>query len=81
MIGNSGCFGKAYQPHIDDIQEAGAAVADIMAGMKEEDPGTSTQEPSSGMAAKMLCETLRRVRMLTWALVAVIAYLVIKEIN
>lgn len=80
MIGNSGCFGNAYQPPIDDIREAGAAVADIVAGMAVEDTGTRIPDPSSALAAKMLCETARRVRLLSWAVMAVVAYLVLKEI-
>lgn len=81
MIGQSGCFGKTYDPPIDDIREAGAAVADIVAGMAVEDPGTRTPDPSSALAAKMLFETARRVRLLSWTVMAVVAYLVIKELN
>lgn len=81
MIGNSGCFGKAYQPPIDDIQEAGAAVSDIMAGVTVEDPGTTSPDSTSEMAAMMLCETVRRVRFLSWAVALLALYVVAKELK
>lgn len=81
MIGQSGCFGKTYEPPIDDIQEADAAVTDIMAGMTVEDPETCSPDTSADLAARLLSMTMRRVRLLTWAVLAVVAYLVIKEID
>lgn len=82
MIGNSGCFGKAYNPPIDDIGEAGAAVADIIAGDTVEQPGeTVSPVASADPAARLLLATMRRVRVLTWAVMALVAYIVIKEID
>ncbi|MBR3711103.1 MAG: hypothetical protein IKM99_09120 [Bacteroidales bacterium] len=81
MIGQSGCFGNTYEPPIDDIHEAGAAVTDIMEGMTVGNPEPCAPDPSADLAARLLCVTMRRVRLLTWAVLAVVAYLVIKEID
>lgn len=80
MIGVSGCFGgtKAAYP-IDDINEAAAAVEEIV---ETTDPVPTEQqtEPAPDLAlAQLVGQYARRVRLLTWAVVAIAIMLVLKE--
>lgn len=80
MIGVSGCFGgtKTAYP-IDDIDEAAAAVEEIV---ETTDPVPTEQqtEPAPDLAlAQLVGQYARRVRLLTWAVVAIAIMLVLKE--
>lgn len=83
MITQSGCFGKqSYDPPIDDLNEAREAVADIIDSDTVENPAPCVQDPSASLAAaQVIGMTVRRVRLLTWAVVAIAVYLVLKEVK
>lgn len=83
MITRSGCFGtKAYDPPIDDLREAAQAVDDIIGSDPETVPEEPSQESAPDLgAAQLLGQYVRRVRLLTWAVVAIAAYLVLKELE
>ena len=83
MITQSGCFGaKAYDPPIDDLKEAAQALKDITGGDPETVPSEPYQESAPDLgAAQLLGQYMRRVRLLTWAVVAIAAYLVLKEVK
>lgn len=81
MITQSGCFGSHYDPPIDDLNEAREAVADIIGSATTENPVPSAQDPSALAVAHVLALTARRVRLLTWAVVAIAVYLVLKEVK
>lgn len=82
MITQSGCFGNHYDPPIDDLEEAREAVADIIGSDTVENPAPCVQDPSSALAAaQVIGLTVRRVRLLTWAVVAIAVYIVLKEIK
>lgn len=83
MITQSGCFGtKAYNPPIDDLKEAAQALKDIIGSDPETVPSEPAQESAPDMeAAQLLGQYMRRVRLLTWAVVAIAAYLVLNEMK
>lgn len=83
MITQSGCFGtKAYNPPIDDLKEAAQALKDIIGSDPETVPSEPAQESAPDMeAAQLLGQYVRRVRLLTWAVVAIAAYLVLNEMK
>jgi hypothetical protein len=83
MITQSGCFGtKAYNPPIDDLEEAAQAVEEIIGSDHETVPSEPSQESAPDLeAAQLLVQYMRRVRLLTWAVVAIAAYLVLKEMK
>lgn len=81
-MGNSGVFG-ASQPNetIDDLNEVKTAVDDII-----DDPEVETETPNveydlekAQLAAGIVQAYIKRVRLLTIAVVAIVLYLVIKE--
>lgn len=81
QIGVSGCFGSTTPYPIDDIEEVVGAVDDIV-----ETATPSADEPSAGISPNMALAQLvgqyaRRVRLLTWAVVAIVVVLVLKEVN
>lgn len=79
-IGNSGCFGAATNNPIDDIREAEAAVTDIVADAgTPETPVTEYDLATANAMAGIVGEYVRRVRLLTYAVVAIALYLVLKE--
>lgn len=82
MIGVSGCFGRRNGPDpIDDLAEAADTVNDIMGDAPEADPQGQPQGQGPDLAAaQVLGQYVRRVRLLTWAVVAVAIYLVMKEL-
>lgn len=80
MTGQSGCFGSTYQLPVDDIGEAAAAVDDIVSGMAADDAGQRAANQSAAPVAIMLFETARRVRLLSWAVALMAAYIVLKEL-
>lgn len=69
-------FGNAP---IGDLGDTAAAVGDITAdtGVPQEAPGLDLERAS--LAAAIVRETVRRVRLLTVAVVAIVLYLVLKE--
>lgn len=79
----SGCFGgMCYEPPIDDIREAAKAVDDIIVSDPETVPQEPPQESAPDLgAARLLGQYVRRVRLLTWVVVAIAAYIVLKELK
>ena len=79
MMTQSGCFGsqKLADP-IDDIDEARQAVADILdtAAPTVEQPAEAA--PNLALS-KLLGQYVRRVQLLTWAVIIIAADLVLKE--
>lgn len=85
MIGVSGCFGaRGTDWPIDDIGEAAAAVDEILdsAMVQPTDPPESEPEgPAPDLAtAQLVGQYLRRLRLLTWAVVAIVVYLALMDI-
>ena len=78
-MGISGCFGSSNLEYpIDDANEAAAAVEEIVVT----DDGEEPTAPGPNLAMAQLVEQyVRRVRLLTWAVVAIAAVLIIKEIK
>ena len=82
MIGVSGCFGGAKTAWpVDDIEEAAAAVEEIV-----DTDVTVPTEPQPEQApdlemAQLVGQFVRRVRLLTWAVVAMAFLLVLKEFD
>lgn len=72
-IGNSGCFRHIEDP-IDNVAEAAATVEEIVADNTPETTGND-------MSADVLAGCVRRVRILTWAVVVIAAVLVLKELK
>lgn len=84
MIGQSGCFGS--QPiandTIDNAAETSAAVDEIIETVTNEvETNTeNSQAAASLLLAQHYAYMEKRVRLLTWAVVAVAAYLMLKEL-
>ena len=81
MITQSGCFGQGAPTYdqIDTAAEAAAAVEAIEATPSPPD----ALDPTACAVVQMgaCCEALaRRVRLLTWAVAALVAYVIIKEL-
>lgn len=78
MIGESGCFGgsqPAANETIDNMAEVSAAVDDIIS-----DTGTVSSSASAAVVlARHYAYMERRVRMLTWAVVALAAVALLSE--
>lgn len=76
MITESGCFGGSGTPlnPIDDANEAAQAVKEIVENMQP-------AEESGTLDVIGLALVQHRVKMLTWAVVAMAVYLVIKELK
>ena len=77
-MGISGCFsGSTLEYPIDDANEAAAAVEEIVVT----DDGEEPTAPGPNLAMAQLVEQyVRRVRLLTWAVMALAAYVILKEI-
>lgn len=80
MMDASDLFGyrKPSEP-IDDINEVGAAVDDIMSTQPGTDDG-SQQAPDDAVML-ILQEYARRVRLLTWAVGIIALVLILKEVE
>lgn len=78
-IGVSGCFGDGGTAYpIDDIEEVEAAVSEIV------ETDTTGDEPAQApnlALVQLVGQYARRVRLLTWAVVAMAALLVLKELD
>jgi len=83
MSGVSGCFGsRMNNDPIDDVEEVSATVDDIVETMPEDTtPSEVGQEYllTIQQLANVAGEYARRIRLLTWAVVAIVVYLVLKE--
>lgn len=88
MKNNSDIFGFDAQPDIldtyepdpiDTLDEAAAAVDDILGGVTSEPETDDTQAAAAFMLAHY-AGMEKRVRMLTWAVVAMAAYLMLKDL-
>lgn len=85
MIGVSGCFGGGIaRGPIDDIAEAEIALGDIVdsASRQPDEPTAREDEGQTTdlMLAQLVEQYARRVRLLTWAVVAIAAYLLINAL-
>ena len=81
-LGVSGCFGgmsKANDP-IDDIDEAAVAVEEIVNTDSPADVAASEQAPSLALA-QLVGQYARRVRLLTWAVVAIVVVMIMREVE
>lgn len=88
MKNNSDIFGfdaqpdilDTYEPNpIDTLDEAEAAVDDILDGVTSEPETDDTQATAAFMLAHY-AGMEKRVRLLTWVVVALAAYLMLKEL-
>lgn len=78
-MGNSGVFvEKGWNGQIDDIEEVGAAVEEIM-NTQPEGAG-AVQEPDAA-SVLILQEYVRRIRLLTWAVGVIALVLILKEVE
>lgn len=82
MITQSGCFGGSQIEYeqIDTAAEA-AAVVDDLQQMEQPAPDAIGEQylvTVQGLA-RVATEYARRMRLLTWAVVAIVVYLVLKE--
>lgn len=78
-MGNSGLFGDTgYNGAIDDIEEVGAAVDDIIK-TQADNAGSSTGPDAASVL--ILQEYVRRVRLLTWAVGVIALVLILKEVE
>ena len=81
MITQSGCFGRcATADPIDDIHEAADALGDIL-GTSGQQGTTAANDAAVPTMAALLDQYVRRVRLLTWAVVAIAVVLVMKEVD
>ena len=91
MKNNSDVFGfdaqpgilDAYEPDpLDTLDEAAAAVDDILenADTGSDDPSGESQEMAASLLAQHYVYMEKRVRLLTWAFIALAAYIVLKEL-
>lgn len=85
MTGISGCFGaKAVAAPLSDIGGVGSAVADIEQGAGlQPNPSGSLDESVAATVAVLgvMHEYARRVRILTWAVVALALVYVLREME
>lgn len=81
MTTQSGCFGTARTADevIDDLEEVSSVVDDITTKDTGGDDTASAQAAFD--ASKIIGQYVRRVRILTWAVVAIAIVLVLKETN
>lgn len=80
MIGVSGCFSSmADNDPIDNIEEAKEALEGIVSTDTAEEP-TSEEAPSLALA-QLVGQYARRVRLLTWAVIAIVVVLIIREVE
>lgn len=80
-MGVSGCFGSMTNDPdpIDDIEEVAVAVDEIE-NTDTPQSDTSSQAPSLALA-QLVEQYARRVRLLTWAVIAIVVVLVIREVE
>lgn len=80
MITQSGCFGggNPSSAPIDDLKEASQMVDDIVSSARQSS-SASNQAAIAGVTM-LLGQYARRIRLLTYAVLAIAAVLVIKEL-
>ena len=81
-LGVSGCFGGSHYEQIDTVEEVSTVVDEL----QSETASTSSSVGEEYMLtvqqlAGIAQEYARRIRILTYGLIAVVAYLVIKELK
>ena len=79
----SGCFGSPYtNDPIDDLEDVAETVEEI-AGGTPDTPGTVNTADVEAFEASVavLTEYLKRVRVLTWAVVALALVVILREVN
>ena len=79
----SGCFGSPdTNGPIDDLEDVAETVGDI-AGGTPGTPGTVNTSDVEAFEASIavLAEYLKRVRVLTWAVVALALVVILREVN
>lgn len=80
MMGNSGLFGDDYTPEpIDDLNETSQVVENIVGGMAEACAPANAADASS--VSFVLSLVMRRLEILTIAVVAIVAYLLARELS
>ena len=80
MIGQSGCFGSIPNNEtIDNAAELSAAVDGILETVAAE-ANDENQDVAALVMAQHYAYLNNRVRMITWAVVAIAAYIIFKEI-
>ena len=80
-IGISGCFGGMDDVYpIDDIKEVETAVDEIVETETPSDTDPQAEAPNLALA-QLVGQYVRRVRLLTWAVIVMAAVLVIKELK
>lgn len=81
MITNSGCFGggKRENDPIDDLKEASQVVDDIVSSASVQSSAAAAQA-AVGSVAMLVGQYARMVRLLAWAVLAMAAVLVAKEL-
>lgn len=78
---------EPYEPEaIDNLNEAADVLGDIGAGVDASAANEAVQQLADMAVALqpvvyVARETVRRVRILTWAVAAIVLYLVLKEVN
>lgn len=77
MKSQSGCFGFDLSDPIDDPREAEQVVDDIVATNEEAEEAASEIQPM----LVVLSEYLKRVRILTWAVVAIVIVMIMREVK
>lgn len=79
MITQSGCFGsnKPIDEQIDTVEEVSTVVDDIMG--TDTNPEGSQQDAAAYVTAVYCAALENRIRMLTWAVVAIVVVLIIRE--
>ena len=82
MISVSGCFGNGepLYEQLDTAAEA-AAVVDELEQLEQSDAATLGEQYLLTVQdfTRVASEYARRIRLLTWAVVAIVVYLVLKE--
>lgn len=82
--GNSGCFGSGYDPEegIDNIKEAAGAIDEIAGDAGEGTEIEDTTAIESYQASMIvLGEYLKRIRILTWAVIALAVVVIMREVK
>lgn len=81
QIGVSGCFGGASAYPVDDIEDVEAAVEEIIGQEPPSGNGQAADETPDVAMALLVGQYVRRVRLLTWAVVVLAAVIAVKELK
>lgn len=80
QIGVSGCFGGASAYPVDDVDDVAAAVEEIVETAQPANEQPVAEATDIDMAL-LVGQYVRRVRLLTWAVVVLAAVIAIKELK